>query len=128
MKPLHECIYIYLFLRFDADHPGTVFVKNDAEAEEVSFRVLLPNTTFPDGEAPTIDPPGLPLPRQQYLYKSIREFVDDPYKDIVCPRPNVMPPDNSDDEGMNNCNIGRGRGQPRARGRGKPRARGQNNP
>ncbi|KAI2645389.1 Sulfide:quinone oxidoreductase, mitochondrial [Labeo rohita] len=36
--------------------------------------------------------------RQQYLYKNIRPFVDDPYKETVCPRPEVLPVDDSDNK------------------------------
>ncbi|XP_041372854.1 uncharacterized protein LOC121386122 [Gigantopelta aegis] len=78
-----------------------VFAKKDTEGEEVPFPVLMADTTFPDGEATRIKPPGLLLQRQQYLYKSIREFVDDPFKDIVCPRPDEMLPANSDEEELN---------------------------
>ena len=29
----------------------------------------------------------LSLMRQEYLYKNIRKFVDDPFQDIICPKP-----------------------------------------
>jgi hypothetical protein len=48
--------------------------------------------------------PGLPLERQQYLYKHINEFVDDPYiyiKDTMCHQPAVLPSSASDDEAVN---------------------------
>ena len=54
---------------------------------EQEFDILLPGAEFPNGQPLVIPPPGLSLQRQQYLYKNIREFVDEPYKDQVCPKP-----------------------------------------
>ena len=48
------------------------------------------------GKQNILDPSDLPLQRQHYLYKNIRQFVDEPCKDIVCPRPQILPADNSD--------------------------------
>ncbi|KAI7808698.1 chaperonin [Triplophysa rosa] len=79
--------------RFD---PGMVFVKKEAGSDELPFQMLLQGMDFPDGEPVILTPPGLSLQRQQYLYKNIRPFVDDPYKDTVCPRPEVLPFNDSD--------------------------------
>ena len=29
----------------------------------------------------------LSLTRQEYLYKNIQKFVNDPFQDIICPKP-----------------------------------------
>ena len=63
------------FFRFESESPGTVFVKEKSESEETAFSVLLPNATFPDGRPAAIPSPGLPLARQQYLYRNIRQFL-----------------------------------------------------
>jgi hypothetical protein len=86
-----------LFSRFDSSSQGTVWVKRTNGEAETSFPMLLPGQSFPVGRPHVIPPPGLPLQRQQYLFKHIREFVDDPYKDIVCPQPEEM---SAVDEGL----------------------------
>jgi len=35
----------------------------------------------------TVVPEGLSLKRQEYLFSKIRQYVSDPFKDIVCPKP-----------------------------------------
>ena len=51
---------------------------------------------FP-GVHPVMFPsPGLPLARQQYLYRHIRAFGPEPYNDIMCPHPEALPPDGSE--------------------------------
>ena len=40
----------------------------------------------------TVSPPGMIPQRQWYLHDSIREFVGENQKDILCPRPDVPKP------------------------------------
>ncbi|KAL0152723.1 hypothetical protein M9458_052446, partial [Cirrhinus mrigala] len=75
-----------------------VFVKNEAGSDELPFQILLQGKDFPDGEPVVPIPPGLSLQRQQYPYKNIHPFVNDPYKETVCPRPEVLPADDSDNK------------------------------
>ena len=93
-------------------------MKHSADREEVAFSVILPDAHFPRGEATTIAPPGLPLQRLQYLYRSIREYVNEPYQDIVCPLPPVMPTAESEDETQPTDNR---RQATATRGRGRKR-------
>ena len=52
------------------------------------FQLLkCPVETLPKQGPSQITPPGLPLQRQWYLYKQIREFVKDSLQDVVCPCP-----------------------------------------
>ena len=44
----------------------------------------------PTGSLPTVlQPAGMDETRQWYLYEQFREFCDDEYKDITCPKPHV---------------------------------------
>ncbi len=82
-----------------------VFVKKEAGSDELPFQILLQGMDFPDGEPVILTPPGLSLQRQQYLYKNIRPFVDDPYKDTVSPRPKVLPVDDFDNKSAGEMDI-----------------------
>ena len=65
----------YHHFRFERDHPGVVFLKKTATAEEEQ-RVLLRGVWSPssaDKPLP-LTPSGLSLERQKYLYERIREY------------------------------------------------------
>ena len=68
--------------------PGKLRVKKEAEGEEQELTLLrgdwLPRA---DTLPAVIQPPGLPLARQQYLFEKIRPYCPDSVKDIVCPKP-----------------------------------------
>jgi len=96
---LSTCFYSFYtacdFNRFHADSPGVVHIKETADAEEKSFRLFKPNINsdlLPRVVPAPIPPPGLDGPRQEYLYRHIREFVEDPWKDVMCPLPGTVFP------------------------------------
>jgi len=39
-----------------------------------------------------LEPPGLDASRQSYLYRYIRDYVEEPWKDIMCPVPGTVFP------------------------------------
>jgi len=76
--------------RFDAAHPGTVFLKLYANSSEESFcwfRHGVSADLLKETPPAAIKPPGLDPARQWYLYNNIRQFVPDDSKDVLCPRP-----------------------------------------
>ena len=75
--------------RFHRRHPGFVFVRNANEDREEKICILKDNLWKPSRHnlPPIINPPGLSLDRQWYLYNKIREFCPDEAKDLVCPLP-----------------------------------------
>lgn len=140
-KPLPG-IKKYQHFRFDDAHPGSVFVKEHSESAETEFNILMSDSSFPRGAPDVLAPPGLPLQRQQYLYKSIREYVDEPFKDTVCPKPDALPnveedetviitETRKDSDGHERVKRGRGKGSHRGqtgggrRGCGRGHSRGQ---
>ncbi|ELT87533.1 hypothetical protein CAPTEDRAFT_192819 [Capitella teleta] len=76
----------YQHFRFDWQHPGVVFFKTRISDEEGSFK-LFKDSPLPTTAATPITPPGLSRERQAYLYENIRPFVEDEFKDVVCPPP-----------------------------------------
>ena len=93
----------YHHFRFERDHPGVVFLKKTAVAEEEE-RVLLRGvwSPTPADKPPSITPQGLSLERQRYLFEKIREYCREDVRDLVCPNPDTVAthsPQNSIDEG-----------------------------
>ena len=92
----------YHHFRFERDHPGVVFLKKTAVAEE-ERRVLLRGAWIPSpsDKPPPVTPQGLSLERQKYLLERIREYCRDDTKDLVCPdpaTPSHIPPDTSSEQ------------------------------
>ena len=130
--------------RFDANSPGSVYVRETASSVEVEhqlFKAAMTPTQLPSTPPVPLTPPGLDAARQTYLYKYIREYVDDQWKDSVCPLPGSVFPvttancqssisegpqsyGSSDAEVSTPVKGGRGRGS-RGRGRGGGRGRGR---
>ncbi|KAI0211495.1 hypothetical protein LSAT2_003674 [Lamellibrachia satsuma] len=78
----------YFHFRFDAASPGIVFVKTTSESPEEQFDLMVDSDDLLPPVAPVaMKPPELGYERQQYLYKNIRRFVKDCYKDVLCPSP-----------------------------------------
>ena len=76
----------YCVFRFDAASPGIVFVKTTSESSEEQFDLMVDSDDLLPSAAPvTMKPPGLGYERQQYLYKNIRRYVKDCYKDVLRP-------------------------------------------
>ena len=70
---------------FSSDQPGVIELKklNTSLAERLN---ILKNEC-PEGFPALIHPKGLSKERQQYLFHSIRPFVEPKYRDRVCPEP-----------------------------------------
>lgn len=70
---------------------GVLSYRNNSsvEGEETkTIRMFPRNVKFPKNEKPKIVAPvGLTKERQKYLYESIRKYVEDSAKDILCPAP-----------------------------------------
>lgn len=80
--------------RFEADSPGKVSIREapDSPARKVDlFAAGVCQTQLPRTPPTRINPPGLDLQRQLYLFSKIREFVADEWKDVVCPPPAQAP-------------------------------------
>ena len=89
MKILQQFLIILSFFRFDADHPGMVFYKTRIEEEEQKFLLFKKTAALPREKPPSLPSPGLDFQRRDYLYKNIRQFVPDEFKDVMCPCPNT---------------------------------------
>ena len=78
----------YHHFRFERDHPGVVFLKKTATAEEEQ-RCLLRGVWSPSpvDKPPSVLPAGLSLERRRYLYEKIREYCREDVRDLVCPVP-----------------------------------------
>ena len=83
----------YHHFHFERDHPGAVFLRKTAVAEEEE-RKLLRVAWRPSvvDKPPSITPQGLSYERRKYLYKKIREYCRDDVRDIVCPDPDSTEP------------------------------------
>ena len=79
----------YQHFRFERDHPGVVFLRKTATADEEE-RCLLCGVWSPSPveKPPPITPAGLSLERRRYLYDKIREYCREDVRDLVCPDPN----------------------------------------
>jgi hypothetical protein len=81
IKPLHH---------IECKQDGSVICKEYSETGTATHHLLkCAPEDVPHGKPELIVPPGLNDQRRAYLYKDIREFVADEYKDIVCPNPNL---------------------------------------
>ena len=82
IKKLHH-------IRFDAAHPGYIFVKEKSGSTEEKKCILKDKTWLPTAEQlpPVLSPSGLSLQRQWYLYDRIREYISQSCQNITCPKP-----------------------------------------
>ena len=72
---------------FPADKPGVVLMRQQWDGPTTEMVLL--QGQLPHGMPPTILPAGLTRDRQAYLFRHIRQFVDEDKRDIVCPRPAI---------------------------------------
>ena len=80
----------YHQFRFEQHHPGVVFLKKTATAEEETRSLLWGVwTPSPADRPPLKTPTGLSLERQKYLFTKIREYCREDSKDVVCPDPSL---------------------------------------
>ena len=67
---------------------GIVYFSKKSGGEEYSYN-LLKNTNFDkDTQLNFLEVVPLSEDRKKYLFANICQYVDDPYKDILCPNPN----------------------------------------
>ena len=94
---------------FPADKPGVALMRQQWDG--TTTEMVLLQGQLPQGMPPTILPAGLTRDRHAYLFRHIRQFVDEDKRDTVCPRPAIS-------RSKRASGIGRGlRGRPgRARG------------
>jgi len=77
----------YHHFYFNSKDPGVVFYKNRLEDDykKATIRTFsFDSNILP----PTINARSLSLKRQEELYKEIAPYVDLPFRDITCPKPN----------------------------------------
>ncbi len=91
-RPL-PAINSYQHFRFDSSHPGKVFARKTLDSPETEFTVMAGEASSLPVAAPVpMRAPGMNAQRQWYLFDTIREYVSDAQKDILCPRPVVAKP------------------------------------
>ncbi|KAF0554855.1 chaperonin: PROVISIONAL [Gigaspora margarita] len=79
----------YYHFNFTLQNPGVVFYKDKIEDEYKSYTIrsfIFDANTLP----PIISIRSLSLKRQEELYKEISPYVDIPFRDITCPKPNKI--------------------------------------
>src|SRR6218665_4008418 len=102
--------------------------------QELSLQSQLQTATrrlssyLPQEPPPPIVSAGLDKERQWYLYKNIRQYVSEPWQDVMCPLPKEQRPNSADEEipqrplalqstGDTDCvDVVAGRGRGRGRG------------
>ena len=81
----------YHHFRFERDHPGVVFLKKTATAEEETQCLLLDDWSPSLADKPPLVPAtGLSLERRRYLFDRIREYCRENSKYAVCPDPSLL--------------------------------------
>ena len=91
-RPL-PAINSYQHFRFDSSHPGKMFARKTLDSPETEFTVIAGEaSSLPVAASVPMRAPGMNAQRQWYLFDTIREYVSDAQKDILCPRPVVAKP------------------------------------
>ena len=72
----------YQHFRFDSAQPGKV-------SAETTFDMAINDSTVPTTAPAAVPAPGMSAQRQWYLYDSIKQFVSNEQKDVLCPLPSV---------------------------------------
>ena len=72
--------------RFSATNPGDVFVKENLDSAERCLHILQVSPDVFERSFPEVlTPSGISRARQEYLFKRIRPFVKESFKDELCP-------------------------------------------
>ena len=81
----------YQHFRFDSSTPGVVHFRHTSDSEEdrVDLRKNLSWSPSATDLPQLIDPTGLSLERQWYLYNNISEYCTELTRDKVCPKPSA---------------------------------------
>lgn len=80
-------IQAFHHFKFSSEKPGEVVVKKDADGPELTVRLLKRGKSVPTGLPSRLEPAGTSSTRAKYLHRSIRPYVKDPNKDVLCPPP-----------------------------------------
>src|SRR6218665_936973 len=95
---LLRVVFCLVCARFDASHPGVVFAKSAPDSNEEAFQLFTGDGNLPQEPPPPIVSAGLDKERQWYLYKNIRQYVLEPWQDVMCPLPKEQGPNSADEE------------------------------
>lgn len=84
----------YNHFEFSTEFKGKVHCKTDLE-DNVYVHQVFDTKNGPSGFPKQIVPQGMTPKRKEYLYKNIREYCKDEFKDVLCPHqdPSVQPED-----------------------------------
>src|SRR6218665_1602424 len=91
-------VFLLVCARFDASHPGVVFAKSAPDSNVEAFQLFTGNGNLPQEPPPPIVSAGLDKERQWHLYKNIRQYVFEPWQDVMCPLPKEQGPNSADEE------------------------------
>ena len=68
---------------------GKVYVSEKSGGSEIPFNLLKNNNFDKNAQLDILEVAPLTNERKMYLYTKIRQHVDDPFKNTLCPEPNV---------------------------------------
>ncbi|KAG8297782.1 hypothetical protein J6590_028613, partial [Homalodisca vitripennis] len=76
----------YNHFEFNSIYKGKVHCKIDIDGNEFIHK-MFPTEDGPHGFPQEITPEGMTRARKEYLYKNIRQYCKDEFKDVLCPCP-----------------------------------------
>ncbi|KAG8270566.1 hypothetical protein J6590_083241 [Homalodisca vitripennis] len=76
----------YNHFEFNSLYKGKVHCKIDIDGNEFIHK-MFPTEDGPHGFPQEITPEGMTRARKEYLYKNIRQYCKDEFKDVLCPCP-----------------------------------------
>jgi hypothetical protein len=79
----------YHHFHFSRDYIGKVYVAKNSGGLEIPFELLKNDHFNKDGQLNIFEAAPLTDDRKSYLYTKIRQHVEDPFKDILCPEPST---------------------------------------
>lgn len=78
---------------FSDSHPGSVVCKEYCDSQGTAHKLLKTDWVTSHTDLPDIiEPSGLSIERQWYLFEKIRPFCEEAYQDICCPQPSIPRP------------------------------------
>jgi hypothetical protein len=79
----------YHHFRFSRNDIGKVYVAKNSGGLEIPFELLKNDHFNKDGQLNLFEAAPLTDDRKRYLYTKIRQHVEDPFKDTLCPEPST---------------------------------------